>query len=898
MANNPKKYASDSTVSAIVANIKQSYVNKADYDTALANKADKSHNHNDLYYTESEINTKLDAKVPTSRTINNKPLTANISLSASDVGAAPSTHNHDDRYYTESEVDSKLSNKSDKTHNHDTVYAGIDHDHNDAYAVVDHDHDNDYAAKTHNHDNDYYTQVQIDSKLSGKSDTTHNHDTLYAAKTHNHDGVYATSGHNHDTKYDAKGAAAAVQTNLDTVSDTLDAHTSNTDIHFTSDERDKLKNIQAGAQVNTITGVKGNSESSYRTGNVNITKANIGLGNVDNTADSAKTVKHAATADSATSATSATKATQDGNGKVISSTYETKTDAESKLATAKQYTDTAISNLINSAPSTLDTLGEIATAMQTNGNVVEALDAAVGTKANASDLTSHTLNKSNPHGVTKSQVGLGNVENKSSATIRGEITKSNVTTALGYTPYTPIEVDTKLSGKADSIHSHAINEVNGLQSALDGKANSSHGTHVAYSTTAPVMDGTASVGTASTVARSDHKHPTDTSRAAQTDLDALEAVVAGKANATHSHAISDVTNLQSTLDSKTNQNAFSNVKVGSTTIAADTVTDTLTLEGSNVTITPDATNDKVTISVAEASTSGKGIVQLTNSTSSTSTTTAATPNSVKSAYDLANQAKTAASNAQTDIDEVKDTYLPLAGGTVTGTTIFNKVQDSAADSYNAPAVVIGGDPTTYHLELDNNEIQAKMSETKAGNLFLNSNGGIVHVGFGGLTMDSESAIRPEFANSSSIGTAELPFNHVYGRYFNLYGDANTQYGRFRVATTGTTSTAGSVDLILGNNKATGTAHNASGKITMYGSGTAFTNIMPSDRTSGSNAVKLPTGSGTLALEETSTKVATMTNAEYNALTTEQIDANTLYMITDEEEPIIPQIQFVTWEADD
>ena len=45
-----------------------------------------------------------------------------------------------------------------------------------------------------------------------------------------------------------------------------------------------------------------------------------------------------------------------------------------------------------------------------------------------------------------------------------------------------------------------------------------------------------------------------------------------------------------------NQNAFSNVKVGSTTVAADSKTDTLELvAGSNVTLTPDATNDKVTI---------------------------------------------------------------------------------------------------------------------------------------------------------------------------------------------------------------------------------------------------------------------------------------------------------------
>lgn len=36
--------------------------------------------------------------------------------------------------------------------------------------------------------------------------------------------------------------------------------------------------------------------------------------------------------------------------------------------------------------------------------------------------------------LTKTDVGLANVENKSSATIRGELTSSNVTTALGFTP--------------------------------------------------------------------------------------------------------------------------------------------------------------------------------------------------------------------------------------------------------------------------------------------------------------------------------------------------------------------------------------------------------------------------------------------------------------------------------
>lgn len=44
------------------------------------------------------------------------------------------------------------------------------------------------------------------------------------------------------------------------------------------------------------------------------------------------------------------------------------------------------------------------------------------------------LTSGNPHKVTKSDVGLGNVDNKSSETIRSEITAKNVTDALGFTP--------------------------------------------------------------------------------------------------------------------------------------------------------------------------------------------------------------------------------------------------------------------------------------------------------------------------------------------------------------------------------------------------------------------------------------------------------------------------------
>ena len=56
----------------------------------------------------------------------------------------------------------------------------------------------------------------------------------------------------------------------------------------------------------------------------------------------------------------------------------------------------------------------------------------------------------------------------------------------------------------------------------------------AASTTTPKMDGTAATGSETAFARGDHRHPTDTSRAA----------------ASHSHAITDITNLQTTLDGK------------------------------------------------------------------------------------------------------------------------------------------------------------------------------------------------------------------------------------------------------------------------------------------------------------------------------------------------------------
>lgn len=75
--------------------------------------------------------------------------------------------------------------------------------------------------------------------------------------------------------------------------------------------------------------------------------------------------------------------------------------------------------------------------------------------------------------------------------------------------------------------------------------------------------------------------------------------VDGKGLSTHDYTTDDKDKLLSiSAGAEVNQNAFSNITIGNTTIFADAKTDTLTFEaGSNVVLTPDVDNDKITIAV-------------------------------------------------------------------------------------------------------------------------------------------------------------------------------------------------------------------------------------------------------------------------------------------------------------
>ena len=63
---------------------------------------------------------------------------------------------------------------------------------------------------------------------------------------------------------------------LTTQDTTYSAATQSANGLMSAADKTKLDGIASGAQVNSVTGVKGNAETNYRTGNVNITPANIG----------------------------------------------------------------------------------------------------------------------------------------------------------------------------------------------------------------------------------------------------------------------------------------------------------------------------------------------------------------------------------------------------------------------------------------------------------------------------------------------------------------------------------------------------------------------------------------------------------------------------------------------
>lgn len=126
----------------------------------------------------------------------------------------------------------------------------------------------------------------------------------------------------------------------------------------------------------------------------------------------------------------------------------------------------------------------------------------------------HSTSTGNPHKTTKADLGLGSVENKSSATIRGELTSANVTTALGYTP-----------PKTDTNTHYTTRIVAGAKSGTANAATTNGNTYINVTDDNTFRSGVVIKGTGTTSVTSDasgnvtvHSTDTNTWRPVQNNL--------------------------------------------------------------------------------------------------------------------------------------------------------------------------------------------------------------------------------------------------------------------------------------------------------------------------------------------------------------------------------------------
>lgn len=135
-------------------------------------------------------------------------------------------------------------------------------------------------------------------------------------------------------------------------------------------------------------------------------------------------------------------ATADANGNAIISTYETKSDASSKLTEAKTYADSAANkiknDLLNGAGGAYDTLKELGDLINDNQDAIDALEVIATNKADANALTSHIQDKSNPHEITAVQIDAVPI----SRTINGKSLSENIIlSASDINTYSKTEID-------------------------------------------------------------------------------------------------------------------------------------------------------------------------------------------------------------------------------------------------------------------------------------------------------------------------------------------------------------------------------------------------------------------------------------------------------------------------
>ena len=574
-------------------------------DAAIKTKADSGHTHDGRYYTESEINTKIEdlqAEIDADVLVEtNRAKGVEASLQSAIDGKAPNGHSHDDRYYTETEVDEIVEGIQEDIADaveaevtrakaaESTLQANIDkkantgHTHDDRYFTETEINNKlaGYSATGHNHDDEYYTETEIDAKVTtlqsnidGKANKSHgNHvptvetannarflrnDNTWATVTPANIGAAASSHGTHVTYASAvplaNGTAAIGSSGKVAREDHV--HPLQTEVSGNAGSADVLstpRNITIGNQTNAFDGSENitytlsaigasaeghNHDGRYYTESEINTKVsslqseidadvkvetdrakaaeNALQANIDKKSDSGHThTNFAIKLNGGTTEGTNLFTYNGGTAKTVNITpsgigasatghthddrYFTETEIDAKITTinnsiataksdAQKYADNKIAALVGSAPESLNTLQELSKAITDHEDVYEAYVVEMDSKLAGKSDTGHTHNYAGSSSVGGAATSANKVNQNLVVKLNGGATEgTNLFTFNG----------------------SAAKTINITPSGI-GAANSSHGTHVTYSTTTPKANGTASVGSSSDVARADHIHPLQT----------------------------------------------------------------------------------------------------------------------------------------------------------------------------------------------------------------------------------------------------------------------------------------------------------------------------------------------------------------------------------------------------
>lgn len=179
-------------------------------------------------------------------------------------GKASKSHSHDWESVT-----GKPSSFNPAAHSHDWESIG--------------DKPDSFNPSAHNHDEMYYTEPEIDTKLSGKSDTSHSHEwndigkkpSSFPPEAHAHGWAEVQGKPDAFPPLDHSHPWGNITEKPDTFEPKDHAHavaTKDADGFMSAADKSIIESLSGGA----VTGVKGESESEYRTGYVNLTAANVG----------------------------------------------------------------------------------------------------------------------------------------------------------------------------------------------------------------------------------------------------------------------------------------------------------------------------------------------------------------------------------------------------------------------------------------------------------------------------------------------------------------------------------------------------------------------------------------------------------------------------------------------